>query len=87
MNRRGVRVLVDSPEMAKKYGERCEKVSRDAEVAPFFFAYALEACARAEAVGGNREAAEKLIAEAKELAGTVKDPGERDALIADLETI
>ena len=77
-----VYATVGNAAMAKSYAERCEKVSREGKIAPFFLAYALEARARAEAIGGNREAADKLVAEAEELAAEVADESGRAALLA-----
>ena len=82
-----VYATVGNGAMAKDYGARCEKVSREGEVSPFLLGYALEACARAEAVAGNSDGARQLIAEARGLAEKVEDKGEREALIADLDSI
>ena len=82
-----VYATVGNAAMAKEYALRCEKASREGKVEPFFLAYALEARARAEAMGGNRKAADKLADEARKLAEKIDDEGGREALLADLDTI
>lgn len=80
-----IRAILGRVEEARRYGRLCLEQSRDEP--PFFLAYAHEALARAEKIGGNREAAERHRAEAVRLAGMVEDLESKKQLLADLETI
>ena len=54
---------------------------------PFYQAYAYEALARAEAVAGNRNTAERHLEQARQLAGQVEKAEEQELILTDLNTI
>lgn len=80
-----VYALIRHAERAAHYGELCLAVSTDEP--PFFLAYAHEALARAAALQGDPRMMSEHLAEARRLGELVKDPEDRQLLLADLETI
>lgn len=80
-----IHALLGRAEEARRYGRLCLEQSQ--QEPPFFLAYAYEALARAEKIGGNHSQAEKHRVEALRLAETVEDLEEKKLLLADLETI
>ena len=72
-------------ERAAHYGEMCLAVSADEP--PFFLAYGHEALARAAALHGDPTMMSEHLAQARRLGEMVKEPEDRQLLLADLETI
>ncbi|MGE5139406.1 MAG: hypothetical protein ACM3JD_08105 [Rudaea sp.] len=82
-----VYALLRQAENARRYGRLCFEASRKDGVEPFYLAYACEALARAEAVAGNRNAAQDYIERARLLAEKVDDEEDRKRLLDDLNSI
>ncbi len=80
-------VLLKQPENARRYGHLCLAVSQNADVEPFYRAFAFEALARTEALAGNRELAAQYVAEGRRFAAEVVDADEQKAALADLATV
>lgn len=72
---------------AKRYAARCLAVSQDADVKPFYLAYAYEAMARAERVAGDQLASEQYVKEARLVADDIADPEEKGWFLDDLATV
>ena len=79
-----VYALVGQVENARRYAKLCLAISKSQDVPPFYLGYAYEALARAEKMAGNRQLANELVAEARQLAAQVTEKEERDLLLADL---
>jgi hypothetical protein len=77
--------LLKRSDEAHRYANLCLKYSEN--LSPFYLGYAHEAIARAAAVEGDSRSVEQYLAKAKQLAEQVTEQGERDALLADLQTI
>ncbi len=82
-----VYTLAGQAENAKHYGQMCMEASQSEDVAPFYRAYAYEALARAESLGGNHQVVKALVMEARRLAEQVAEEEDRNLLLADLDTI
>jgi hypothetical protein len=80
-----IQALLGNAVEARRYAEICQEYSEN--LAPFYRAYALEALARAETLGGNRSKADEYLIQARELAALVKDTEEQRLLLDDLNTI
>ncbi len=79
--------LLGQAENARRYAQMCLEASQTPGVEPFYLAYAYEALARAEAIAGEKGRAYGYLAEARRLAEQVEEADDRDALLADLETV
>jgi hypothetical protein len=82
-----VYAVARKPAAARRYGERCLRVSEEHDLPAFYRAYAHEALARAAALQGDEEALRDEVAKALDLAGQVEDEEGRKALERDLATI
>ena len=82
-----VYVTIGDVKSATTYAERCEVISRENQTGAFSIGFALEARARAAALAGDREIADRLIAEARDLAEKVEDPDDRKMLLDDLAAV
>ncbi len=76
--------LLGLSDLARQYADESLHNAGDD---PFCRGYALEALARAEAVAGHKGKAGQLVNDARTLAQSITDAGNRDALLADLATI
>jgi hypothetical protein len=72
---------------ARRYGQLCLEVSQEEDVPPFYLGYAYEALARAEAVGGNKQAMQTYLDLAKSTADKIGKADEKTGLLEDLNTI
>jgi hypothetical protein len=79
--------VLDQPENALRFAERCLEVSRQDGVGPFFRACAHEALARAYKLLGDQPQFTVHLAAAQELSVLVPDPDDRDSLLADLNAL
>jgi len=79
--------LLGQADNARRYGQLCLDHSQGDDVPPFYLGYAYEALARAESVAGNREKAEKYLAQARTAADAVTDPDSKKFLVDDLDAI
>ncbi len=52
---------------------------------PFYLAYAYEALARAESIGGNRLKMEEYLQKARELSEKIPDPDDKQQLLTDFK--
>ncbi len=82
-----VYALLGRAQNAGRYGQLALEASQQGEPAPFYTDYAYEGLARAAAVAGDREQTEAYLALARQSAGQIADPEERNWLLADLKTI
>jgi len=79
--------LLGQADNARRFARRCLEMIEGSETAPFFFAYAHEALARAEALAGNDAEAGKHLETARRLTESVEDEALRKLILDDLETI
>jgi hypothetical protein len=77
--------LLGQPDNARRFAQR--SLDAIAGTDPFFTGYAYEALARAESIAGNTARAQDALERARKLAEEVKDPEDRQLLVADLATI
>jgi len=82
-----VHAVLGHADTAAHHAARYVAIARAGEVADWDLAAALEASARAAAVGGDFDAAERLEAEAREVCATVEDAEDRAVVEADLATL
>lgn len=80
-----VYAVVQQADNARRYGQMALSFANDQP--PFYQAYAYEALARAEAVAGNRNTAERHLEQARQLAGQVEKAEEQELILTDLNTI
>ncbi len=69
------------------HGERSLKIAKDANLAPFYHAYAMEAIARAYSLTNDKETCEKYLKEAKDKAKEIDNEEERKMVLDDLDSI
>lgn len=79
--------VLGQAENARRYGERCLKISQGEGMLPFHLGYAYEALARAESVAGNVSKVKEYRSSARQVAERMTDEDARKQLLADLETI
>jgi hypothetical protein len=79
--------LLGQAEAARTHAEQALALSREAGDYPFYQAYAYEALARAAVVAGDKPKVKEYLKAARELAGRVPDPDDKQLLEADLATI
>ncbi len=82
-----VYALAGEVRLARRYGEKCLKVSVDNRLSPFYLGYAYEALARAEAVAGNTARASGHLSKARAQLAEVEDEEEKTLLAADLDAL
>ncbi len=80
-----VYAVVQQADNARRYGQMALSFANNQP--PFYQAYAYEALARAEAVAGNRNTAERHLEQARQLAGQVEKAEEQELILTDLNTI
>ena len=78
--------LLNQPDNARRYANLCLAISQNADVGPFYRAFAYEALARAESVAGNRDLAAQHVAEGRRFAAEVSDAEDQKVALADLGT-
>lgn len=79
--------LANSPELARKFAERCLEVSLQGKLGAFYVAYAYEALARAEFMGGNPAKANIALKSAFGQLALVSGKEEQGYLKADLDSL
>lgn len=81
-----VYAFLNVPERAMYYAKRCKQITEDkaSEMDDFDLAYADEAMARAHAVEGNKEGAEKYLAEALAKGEKIKDAEAKSYFFSDI---
>ncbi len=79
--------IAEEGENAIRYANRCIEVSEDANLDPFYIAYAYEAKARALKILGKLEEAKVFLKKANEFVPKIKDKKSKEYILADLETI
>lgn len=77
--------LLGFGEPARWYARLCLENSR--QEPPFYLGYAYESLARASAVCGQTDEAQRSLFEAQRLAESVEEEAERQQLLSDLKTI
>ncbi len=82
-----VYALMRQADQSRHYGLLCLEAAQADGVLPFYRGYAYEALARAESVAGNLDEMEKFLISAHQVAATLPDPEEKEALLKDLATI
>jgi hypothetical protein len=80
-----IHTLLGRIDEARRYGRLCLQHSSAEE--PFLRAYAYEALARAEGLGGDATLVATYSAEAARLAALVTDAEDREQLLVDLKTL
>jgi hypothetical protein len=74
-------------EPALHHARRCLELCEEHGIGDFDLAYAYEALARAHAVAGASDEAARFAALAREQAGLIADPEDREHLLEDLQTL
>lgn len=82
-----VYALAGHAELATIYGKKCEKVSLDGKLSPFFIGYAYEALARSAVLSEDYPAARDYLDKAIAQLAKITDKEEKGFLAADLEAI
>jgi hypothetical protein len=82
-----VYAVLGRPEPALHHAERCLAACRTGDLGGFDLGFAYEALARASAVAGAREDADRFAALAREQAACVEDREDRQVLLDDLATL
>lgn len=82
-----VYALLDRAEPALHHARRYLEICREHGIGDFDLAFAYEALARAGAVGGDLEQARSWTEQALAAADDIAEDGDRELLLADLETI
>lgn len=77
--------LLGQGELAKEFGNRTLQAAEGDE--PFYLAYGHEAIARATALLNRPDETRHHLAEAHRLAASVADPGDREVLLKDLQSL
>ena len=70
--------------MARLFGDKCLKVSKDNKIPPFYVGYAYEAQARAEVLNKDFKAARSCIEKAEKELASVTDKDEKGFLETDI---
>jgi hypothetical protein len=79
--------ILENHKSALFHGERCLKIAKEAELAPFFHAYALEAMSRAYSLAGDKENCENYLQLAKDKADEISKEDEKKIVVDDLDNI
>ena len=82
-----VHAVLGQADTAAHHAARYVQIARTSDVADWDLAAALEASARAAAVGGDYDAAERFEAEARAVCATVTQAEDREVVEADLATL
>ena len=82
-----VHAVLGQPDAAAYHARRYVTIARDGAGERWDLAAALEACARAAAVGGDFDVAEGFEAEAREVLATMDDPEDRAVVEKDLDSL
>ena len=82
-----VYAVLGRSEPARHHGRRALAIARRYRLAPFYVGYALEALARAAAVGGDRRSRDAFVRRARATAARVRAADDRRRLEADLDAI
>ena len=79
--------LFGTADEARQYAQSSLLYCQEAGDFPFYLAYAYEALARAESIGGDRVRMEEYLQKARELSEKIPDPDDKQQLLADLNSI
>ena len=79
--------ILGQAENARRYGQLCLQSIQGKDVPPFYFGYAYEALARAEAVAGNQVEMNTYLLQARQYAERMSDLGAKQQLLSDLDLI
>jgi len=82
-----VYAVLGRPELALEYAQRCLGTCEANGIGDFDVAFAYEAMARAHAVAGRADEAERYIELAKDAAKAVKEQADREVVMGELRTI
>ncbi|MHC8514934.1 hypothetical protein [Sporosarcina sp. ITBMC105] len=82
-----VYAVVENGEQALYYAKQCVSVSHEADLAPFFIAYAYEAQARAQLLLRQSTEAKKSLLLAEEFVQNIKDEESRKLVEADVSVL
>ena len=80
-----VYAVLEQPENARRYGQRC--LDATPEDLPFYLGFAHESLARAAAVAGDQRRLREHLDEARRLAQLIEDEEERSMLTKDLDEL
>lgn len=75
------------PEAARYHAQRVLDICQAHGIGDWDLAYAYEALARAAAIAGEQGAMVRYIAQARKAAEDIKDPDDRDLLLADIDSL
>ncbi|MCK4250897.1 hypothetical protein KAX97_05590 [candidate division WOR-3 bacterium] len=79
--------VLNRPQSALYYAERCLDICKEHNIGDFDIAFAYEAMARAHAVAGDKSDCEKYIKLAKEAGEQIKKKEDKDLFFGDLKTV
>jgi len=79
--------LLGMADEARRYAGLSLQYAQDGGDFPFYLAYAYEALARAESVGGDKARMMEYLQQARALSDRVPDPDDKKQLLADLASI
>jgi DNA-binding transcriptional MerR regulator len=82
-----VYAVLGRPEPCVHHAQRVLDLAHEHKLVPFDIAFAYEALARGYALAGDPEQARAYLEQARAVAEDIAEPGERELLLADLETI
>jgi len=82
-----VYALLDRPEAASYYAQRCLEICQREGIGDFDLAFAYEAMARAGAVSGKRDEANYHLMKARESGEKIKKTDDREYFFAELESV
>jgi tetratricopeptide (TPR) repeat protein len=79
--------LLGAVDEARQYAQYSLQYCQEAGDFPFYLAYAYEALARVESIGGERVKMEEYLQKAHEMSEKIPDPDDKQQLLADLNSI
>lgn len=82
-----VYALLDRPVAALYHAQRCLEICQREGIGDFDLAFAYEAMARANVLGGKRDEARQYLEEAQEAGEMIKKKDDRDYFFAELESV
>ena len=78
---------LSKPESALRHAKRCLGICKENHIGDFDIAFAYEAMARASAVAGEESDRDKYVQLAKEAGEQIKEKGNKDYFLSELETV